>query len=230
MSQILDFYVGNSGNPDISTIATEYLLNDTLGKNLIKKDKIKDIDGMDMESRLSGKIIPGMIFTFIYDHEKNRDIIEDLNMGDNFPIVLCCGLNKTKRIIDGRPYTSLCIDGINLNLLDKKSRLKLLDCIHNFNINFYEHDIYNATKNNTIAINKNLASKFQNSNFLKALSKATNINLLDCYRKYDITKCNNIRLIEYNLWKYIPFYNPKRYLINLTGEQIDQINALLNAQ
>lgn len=229
MSQLLDFYEYNKNDANITGLATEYLLRDTLGKNLKNNNKIKDIDGMDMESRLTGRIVPGMIFTFNYKPKLNKtDIVESLNMGDNFPIILCCKVSLGKKIVNGIPKQTLYIDGLNLNMLTKIQRLKILDFLHSSYPEFYEHDIYVSTYNNVIGINEDLGNKLQNFDFLKILSKLTGVDLSSCFRKYDITNCVNIRLIEYNLWKYIPFYNPKRYLLNLTKTQKEQIMLMLN--
>ena len=229
MSQLLDFYEYNKGNANISVLATEYLLKDTLGQNLRGDNKIKDIDGMNMENNLHGKIIPGMIFTFQYKpFDGKNDIIESLNFGDSFPMVLCCGVKLFEKQINGEIKRSMCIQGINLNMLSKENRLNLLNNIHLGYLNFYENEIYKKTYENSIAINNELAHNLQDFNFIKAITKGNNIELKTCFRTYDLMQCKNIRLIEYNLWKYIPFYNPKRYILNLSKQQIEQISLMLN--
>ena len=229
MSQLLDFYEYNKGNANISAIATEYLLKDTLGKNLQGENKIKDIDGMNMENNLNGHIIPGMIFTFQYKVSGNlHDDVERLNLGDKFPIILCCSVKLFEKNIKGKLKRSICIQGINLNMLEREKRLKLLNNLHDGYLSFYENEIYKKTYENSIAINNDLGFKLQDFNFIKAISGANNIDLNNCFRTYDISHCLNIRLIEYNLWKYIPFYNPKRYILNLTEQQKEQIALMLN--
>ena len=231
MSQLLDFYRYNSNNPEINKLATEYLLRDTLNNKLHGNNKIKDIDGMDMESKLAGNIIPGMIYTFIYKPNKDKnDIIDNLNIGDKFPIVLCCGIKLFKKNIDNKIKTTICIQGLNLNYLSSSKRLKLLNTIHTGYKSFYENEIYKQTENNSYAINNSLGEDLQNPNFLMDLADISNIELNNCFRLYEITNCVNIRLIEYNLWKYIPFYNPKRYITNLTIEQIKQLHLIINNQ
>lgn len=228
-SQLLSFYEHNKENSNISNLATEYLLRDTLSKNLMGVNKIKDVDGMDMESNINGKIIPGMIYTFQYKPiDVNNDVIESLNLGDNFPIVLCCNVKLFNKNINGKSVKSLCIQGINLNMITKKNRLILLDLIHRSYLDFYENDVYKHAYNNTVAINDEFAFLLNNSNVLKVFLELSNTNLNSCFRTYDVTRCKNIRLIEYNLWKYIPFYNPKRYILNLSKEQIEQIKLMLN--
>lgn len=229
MSQLVDFYNYNADNANIYNQATQFLLKDTIGSVLTGNNKIKDIDGMDMERYLGNNIIPGMIYTFNYKANKNKkDIIDELNVGDNFPIVLCCRFNIQKKIVNNIPITTACIQGINLNYLPKQKRLKLLDILHTAYKDFYEDEIYIKTYENTYAINYELAENLQDVNFIKTLSKLIDFNLSDCFRIYEIRNCKTIRLIEYNLWKYIPFYAPKRYITNLSSEQLKQLMMILN--
>ena len=230
MSQLLDFYEYNKGNANISILATEYLLKDTLGQNLRGNNKIKDIDGMNMEdNNFAGKLIPGMIFTFQYKpFDVQNDIIESLNLGDSFPIILCCSVKLYRKNVNGKVINTICIQGINLNTLTNEQRLRLLNDIHLGYLDFYEHEIYKKTYENSIAINNDFGHNLQDFNFIKSLLANNSIDIKTCFRSYDLSQCKNIRMIEYNLWKYIPFYNPKRYVLNLSNKQIEQIAILLN--
>ena len=40
------------------------------------------------------------------------------------------------------------------------------------------------------------------------------------YRKYSIEKVDNLRMVEYPEWKYIPFYEPKDAFRKLNQAQI----------
>ena len=219
MSEIINFYNNNKGNAQIYKNADEYLIKDLLFKNLSGNNKIKTLDGMDMESKLNN-IIPGMIYTFIYKSNKQND---DINFGDNFPMILCTNL----KAVDNKLY----IQGINLNMLSKHNKLFLLDFITEQYSNFYTNEVYNASKRNKIVINEDLANKLINSDFLITIcEKLLNINIFECFRSYNMSICKNIRLIEYNLWKYIPFCSTKRIIENLSSEQMEKIqNQLLTS-
>ena len=89
MSEILKFYKENASSANRKN-ANDYLLKDTLSSPLTGSKKIKELDGMDMESKSSGRIIPSMIYTFIYDGNKDLQEQDNVIFGDNMPIVLCC--------------------------------------------------------------------------------------------------------------------------------------------
>ncbi len=228
MSQILEFYQDNKENDDIYKLAKEYILIDTLSKNLKGINKIKDIDGMNMEASLSNNIIPGMIYTFTYKSSKDKTDIDNLNFGDNMPLLLCCKINKVDKVFNNKVFTSLNVQGLNLNLLDKKYKLLLLDNIQNFYYNFYHNDVYNSVLNDKVIINNDLAANLQDINYIKTLSSVIKYDLSTTYRSYILSNCKNIRLIEYNLWKYIPFYNPSRIISNLNNEQLKHLSYILN--
>lgn len=228
MSHILDFYNDNNGNPLIIKNANEYLINDLLSLNLSGDDKIKDIDGMDMESDLSGQIIPGMIYTFAYKSSKKIEDDADINLGDKFPILLCTDVKILNKDINGKKSTQLNVQGINLNFLNNKQRLILLEFIVRSYQKFYENDVYKSVEKNSIILNSEFGANLSDPNFLKMLLTKTSINLSDCFRSYNITNCKNIRLIEYNLWKYIPFVSTKRIINNLTLEQIERLQSYIN--
>jgi hypothetical protein len=228
MSHILDFYNDNNGNSLVVKNANEYLINDLLSLNLSGEDKIKDIDGMDMESDLSGQIIPGMIYTFIYKSSKRIEDDADINFGDKFPMLLCTNIKILNKDINGKKSTQLNIQGINLNFLDDKQRLILLEFIVRCYQKFYEDDVFNSVEKNSSIINSDFGNKLSDPNFLKMLLEKTSINLSHCFRSYNIVNCKNIRLIEYNLWKYIPFCSAKRIINNLSIEQIERLQSYIN--
>ena len=65
-----------------------------------------------------------------------------------------------------------------------------------------------AVKDNTPIVNEEFASFLINEHtrteFLKIVSEKLKYNINKTYRKYDKTKIKNARLIEFDMWKYIP--------------------------
>lgn len=225
MGVILDFYKKNNSNGDIVKKAEEYLLIDTLSKSLKGDSKIKEIDGMDMESKLCGKIIPSMIYTFAYNFDKDMQMEDNFIFGDKMPIVLCCELKSFLKMINNKPTKCLNMVGINLNFLKNEDRAIVLDAIYNSFSSFYDN-IYKDVYNNKAAINNALLSLVSKNNFVDTIKSITNIDVSKCVRSYSISLCKDIRLIEYNLWKYIPIYESKRTVSNLSINKIQEIMSI----
>jgi len=55
---------------------------------------------------------------------------------------------------------------------------------------------------------------------LKLFNKKNKANFNFGYRKYLIKKIDNLRMVEYCEWKYMPFYNPKDAFRKLNQAQI----------
>lgn len=177
-------------------LAKEYLIDDKLrSKNIIPS---KQITGMKMESQLNLSIYPSMFYTFLY----NTDTIQQygtLQFIDRVPLLLCM------------TNISGVISGINFNFIREDIRPILLDIIYNSFESFYSNDLSNAVNNNQYLINNKLANIFINDQtrnvFLSWLDKKTGIKISNTYRIYNKNYISNIKLIEYDEWKYIPFLN-----------------------
>ena len=222
MAEILDYYKANKVNMLEVKKANEYLFLDPLSKNLKKNAKIKELDGMDMESKLVGKILPSMIYTFIYDTKKDMQVINDVTFGDKMPIVLCCDVRPYEKIIDGKKIKSVNLIGINLNFLRPEQRALVLDAIYKKFLPFYTN-IYKDVFANKVSINRPLLSLLKNGDFVKAIKALTRIDISKCVRSYNISFAKNIRLIEYNLWKYIPLYEAKQTVTNISIKNLQEI-------
>lgn len=208
MSHILDFYLKNKGDKKIYELAEKYLVKDLLDNNLTGANKIFEIDGIDIESNISGKIIPSMIYTFIYDYKKDFD---GLSFGDNFPIILCLGLD----VINRNGIKNVNIKAINLNLMPNEERIKFIDLLVNLDKDFFE----NGFLDNNI-ISKKLFNILNDINSIKNISNILGFDISKYIRLYKVHQCKNIRLIEYNLWKYIPFYSHKISVNGLNFKQL----------
>ena len=183
-----------------------------------------------METALGSNIYPGMIYTFLYKAKKSVEDGDNINLGDNAPILFCTGYKHVNKIINGQIIPQLVIQGINLNFLKPVEKLAVLEFIVNSYRSFYESDVYNAMLNNSIALNTDLITNliFNSKEFLKLIQQNTGINLLNCFRSYIISNVNNIRLIEYNLWQYIPFCSIVRSIKNLSLEQQAKLISYMN--
>lgn len=212
MASILDFFKGSKLNANIRKLAEEYLVKDLLGKNLKGKNKLKDLDALDMETRIN-KIIPTMIYTFQY---ACKDDVANLAVNDKCPIVFCTGYKQVNEY--GR--NTLHIYGINLNLMTELEKVKFLDFLVSTNEKFYSSDVYNTNK---IIVNTKLYSIVQTPNFAKYISNVLRFDITKYYRSYAFQGCKNFRIVEYNLWKYIPLYNPKTKIDNVSFEDTQKI-------
>lgn len=222
MAEILDFYKKNKSIPTEILKAEEYLLKDTLSKNLTRDKKIKELDGMDMESKLSGKIMPSMIYTFIYDTKQDMQLEDNIVFGDKMPIVLCCDIKPMEKMLNGKLVNSLQIIGINLNFLKNDDRAIFLDKLYSAFSTFYKN-IYKDVYENKASINKQLSTVLNNKNFVNLVYTLTKVDISKCVRTYNVSFAKNIRLIEYNLWKYIPLYDAKRTVTNISIKGIQEI-------
>lgn len=222
MAEILDFYKTNKSIPTEILKAEEYLLKDTLSKNLTRDKKIKELDGMDMESKLSGKIMPSMIYTFIYDTKQDMQLEDNIIFGDKMPIVLCCDIKPMEKMLNGKLVKSLQIIGINLNFLKNDDRAVFLDKIYSAFSTFYKN-IYKDVYKNEASINQQLSTILNNKNFVNLVYTLTKVDISKCVRAYNVSFAKNIRLIEYNLWKYIPLYDAKRTVTNISIKGIQEI-------
>ena len=166
------------------------------------KDKIKELQGMDMESKITGKIIPGMIYSFKYNYQKD---FSECPFSDVVPIILTCGLSEfTKPDNKGNLIRGIYIHGFNLNYLNDKERCVLLDFIQTQYKMFFENDINKAVANNSFALNTNFGKLIMDNNaFARLIENALGIKINDCYRLY------NLLLILSDLFKlsFVPIAN-----------------------
>ena len=106
---------------------------------------------------------------------------------DNVPLMLCFAIGPTY------------IDGLNFNLIPNNARAAILDVISST----YKYN----------QINNNIGRVFTQPNgikqFLNVIENQIGLNVTPAFRRYDLKKVINPRLIEYDMWKYIPFLSFK---------------------
>jgi len=171
----------------------------------IKGDaKLTQIDSTNQESLLmslnGGRPIPGCIYTFIYNHgvvEYIKDNKKNYKFHDMAPIVFCTNVTKT------------LIKGINFNMLPELERLKFLETYYNLYTSFFKN-LEELTDNNKLALNKKFISNAVSKDGMKildAICKIADANFKFAYRTYKVDNIEQLRLIEYTEWNYLPFIN-----------------------
>ena len=175
---------------DTKEYAFEYLVTNTLGSPKFGQEKLVELPGMDFESTFNKHMLPSMIYTFKYE-TKSKDVIGKANFIDYVPVILCV-TNEDKYIT-----------GINFNFLPNNVRAEFLDIIYNAYKEFYVDKLSSAVEKGTAILNEEFAKFLIKEDTRQSFSKLK-YPISSAYRKYDKTKIKNPRLIEFDMWKFIP--------------------------
>lgn len=211
-------YLKNIDN--ISDIASSTLFEKYIIQNLSGYKKLWEIDSTDQESLIKtlngGYPIPGMIYTFIY---KGRELILENKKGDS------------KKFIDYIPL-SFCMNNIpgyvhaiNLNMLPEYPRLQFLQSYYKLFEDFFK-EVERKTQNNELAINKRFVEYIKDrgsQRIIHLFNMKNGANFNYAFRKYKIEEIDNLRMIEYSEWNYIPFYRPLQAFRTLPMDQIHKM-------
>lgn len=175
--------------------AYEYLMIDNLVKNLTGSTKSKQITAMDMESKMKG-VVPSMFYIFSYLTEL-YDSTGKYTYKDVIPLILCTNFDNDY------------IYGLNFNFLTGPYRAVILDYIMELFPQFYSDTLSRAVETGDYVVNENLAKILYDEKLRLALfsmiKNKFSIDLNLIYRRYIINNIVDIRLLEYDVWKYIPF-------------------------
>lgn len=180
---------------DYERSAFNYLVKDKLDAIFSYSNKSKQLTAMEMESSLKTAFIPSMIYTFSYETNM-QDKIGKYSFYDIVPVILCTSN-------DGQLVT-----GLNFNFLPTDIRALVLDIIYNAFKTFYDKDVDKAVERGEAAINESFAQFLipdKGISFLNLLNNKLGIKITDAYRTYRREDIKNIRLVEFDEWKYIPF-------------------------
>ncbi len=186
-----DDYKNNADKRSLEKLAFEYLVTDTLDKNLKGPSKSKQVTGMDMES-LAKTIYPTMVYTFKYNSE-HLDKEGKYEFRDYVPVIFCMNIDKDY------------IYGINFNLLPNDVRGRLLDVIAKSNPRFYSYGIYNEGLQLSDALMANLVDENKRKELLRVFDGLCGVPVSKAYRRYKKEFIENPRLVEYDVWSYIPY-------------------------
>lgn len=185
----------SSDKKSMEKLAFEYLVTDTLDKVFRGPEKSKQLTAMDMETQMKG-FVPSMFYTFMYKTEL-YDNLGNYKFKDVVPLLLCTNFDNDY------------IYGLNFNFLVGGYRAIILDFIRDSFKDFYEVELSTAVSKGNYSVNEKLArilydepSRLQFFNLIKS---KYSIDLNAIYRRYFISNIENLRMIEYDVWKYIPF-------------------------
>lgn len=208
---------------NIEDVAFERLFTNYLKLNLKREKKLIDIESTDQESIVMKKYpaFPGMVYTFININDKILSQLTNMNSNvtlefhDYTPIVFCTSFNPVMKMIKG----------LNLNMLPNEERLKFFQAFWEHYKLFFEK-IEEKTQYQKEALNFKYAISSiigQNPALFKKFNDKYNALFNFAYRSYKLENIRNYRMIEYEEWRYIPFFNAKNSFKKLGMQKIYQI-------
>lgn len=177
--------------------AFDYFITDLLSDKLQGNAKTDTIYGMNMEKSLQGTIYPSMFYIFQYQPMMPEQMGK-LHFIDTVPLILCTGVSDKT------------VDGLNFNMIPNDVRAMILDVIYDAYSDFYNKDIQSVSGK---LINEQFASILVNpvsfDKLMTILTSKCSLNLRMACRTYSKAYISNIRLIEYDQWKRIPYLSFK---------------------
>lgn len=187
-----EYYSRYAADSEKRSAAYTYLVDYALSRKRRGRDKLETEFDLDMESSQPAVFIPGMIYTFMYARP-DEQVISDVRFTDVVPLVM----------VTGRPDPAH-IEGLNFNLLLPEFRAAVLDIINETNPDFYDN-----VENDGFAMNdvlyQTLADPVRRGMFMKSVNYRLSADITSACRRYRVANCSEIRLVEYDMWKYIPF-------------------------
>ena len=170
-------------------VAYDYFVTSLLDKNL--SGASDSVSPMDMESKSPSDFVPSMMYTMMYVNP-TKSSIDRNNFYDVAPLILCTSC-------DGKNVT-----GINFNFIPSPVRAIFLDFIMSVGEDYYEDE-----SDNEFRINDKLAFALSSpATFNKIVSlfkEKFGFDLSPCIRTYDRNFILKSRMIEIDMWKYVPF-------------------------
>jgi len=197
---------------NIKEVAYQRLFENYLKLDLEGPQKLIDIESTDQESVLNrmrrGIPYEGMIYTFLHLNDTNISLLRNLKTQKEFefhdftPIVFCT-------------YVDVVNDNfrsLNLNMLPPSERLKFLQIFYETYKDFFQDVERELLHENDFAINQEyrLAALLgKNKDLLLYFNRKQRANFSYAYRTYEFKNIKKLRMLEFEEWKYIPFFEPK---------------------
>jgi len=174
------------------TAAFNCLVNDLLRDNLMGDEKQRELTGLDMEKLAPTNFIPSMFYIFAYFNGE-KSVLGDASFYDMVPLILCTS------------FDSKNVTGINFNYVPNDVRAAFLDIITGSYPSFYEHDMFD----DGFKVNEKLGGKLVDrknlTSVLDLMKDRLGVDLNKCIRTYNRKNILKSRMIEMDMWKYIPF-------------------------
>lgn len=195
------------------TLFEKYMKYDLRGFE--KKIEIEDTDQESIIATKNGGFpIPGIIYTFLYKGDNffiQNPPKKPSEYSDLVPLVFCLSFEKES------------FSGINMNLLPPLARLQFLQSFYESFEDFLGRESEVLAQNDKLAMNKRFlayAKSGKGQEMIRIFNLKNKANFNFAFRKYLIGKVDNLRMVEYPEWKYIPFYEPKDAFRKLNLNQI----------
>ena len=211
--KFLELYNNNKGT-QYEHLAFNYLVNDLLKDNLQGNDKIREITGVNMEKDAPTSFIPSMFYIFAYFNPE-KDKVGKVQFYDMVPMIFCTHA------------TSTTVTGLNFNYVPNDIRAAFLDIVTESYSNFYNKEIYS----DGFKVNEQLGGRIVDPNtlskILTMLKSKLGVDLNAVVRTYKRKNMLKSRMIEMDMWQYIPFLSFKDAVrgINLAQVQLSLINS-----
>lgn len=216
MEKFVDFY-SKYDRAEGERKALEYLVKDKFDQTSFHDSQEIDVYHMN-ESLNTNTFIPGMFYTFKYN---NHDEVATSkgNYIDRIPLCLCIGAFNDYVL------------GFNFNLILNEIRACILDDIYLFDKQFFEETLPNALKEKKAIVSSKIGNLFLNkgprNSFIQYTSHKYRIPTASfAYRKYIKKDISNAFMIDYNLWRWIPFLNFEGSVHGMKLKEIQKANLL----
>jgi hypothetical protein len=206
---------------NIEQVAYERLFEIYLNRNISGDKKRIDIESTDQETLINRAFkqpLPGFIYTFIHVNNAALQEIQNFKTGkvvkfhDLTPILFCTSFDTSKKIMKG----------LNLNILPRGERLKFLQAFWEYYKEFFVK-VEETTENGIFTINLdylNIALGGKNPELYEYFNRSQNALFNYAYRSYDLKNIQRFRILEFEEWKYIPFFDAKQSFKKANLEQI----------
>lgn len=187
MHEFLDMY--KKGGASMSSAAFDYLVGDLLIKEKRGAEKAKELTALDMESKAPMDFVPAMIYTFLYVSD-TQEIAGKTQFKDLVPVILCFN------------STSSSVTGLNFNMIPNDVRASILDLI----VKLTKEPMFDDS--GKFKANETMGKLFITPNgvkaFLAAVENETGLRVSSAIRTYKTEYIKRMRMVEYDMWKYVP--------------------------
>jgi hypothetical protein len=187
MHEFLDMY--KKGGASLASAAFDYLVGDLLIKEKRGAEKARELTALDMESKSPMDFVPAMIYTFLYVSD-TPEVAGKVQFKDMVPMILCFTSNSNS------------VTGLNFNMIPNDVRASILDLI----VRLTKEPMFDDS--GKFKANETMGKLFIVPNgvkaFLAAVENETGLNVSSAVRTYKIEFIKRMRMVEYDMWKYVP--------------------------